>query len=153
MKNLIKIFILFIPAITIAQSQIHVQAGFKAIEVGYTHQDEDLLNFGVSVSAVDADIVEKRANRNDTSKSVHTLNSDVVPAVFGTVGGTFDNFTITGKMGAAYLNQSINNIADAQKIYWGVGVRFNYTFDNNLSLVGGYDNIKSGMLGIAFNLE
>lgn len=153
MKKLIKILILFIPALTLAQSQIHVQAGFKAIEVGYTYQNEDFLNFGVSVSAVDADIVEKRANTNDPYKKVHQLNSDLVPAVFGTVGATFDNFTITGKMGAAYLNQSINNVADAQKIYWGIGIRFNYKFENNLSLVGGYDNINSGMLGIAFNLE
>lgn len=153
MKNLIKILILFIPALTLAQSQIHVQAGFKAVEVGYTYQNEDFLNFGVSASAVDTEIVEKRANRNDTSRKVHHLNSDVVPALFGTIGATFENFTITGKIGVAYLNQSINNVTDAQKIYWGVGVRFNYKFENNLSLVGGYDNINSGMLGIAFNLE
>lgn len=153
---LLVILILLLTAITnrcTAQSQINLQAGYKALSLGYTYQNEDFLNFGVSASVVESRIVEKRANRNDTSKKVHDFNSDVVPALFGEIGATFDKFTITGKLGAAYLNQSINNIQENQKLYYAVGVRFEYEINDSVGIIGSWDNVNSGMVGVSLKLQ
>lgn len=152
---LVVVLILFLTAITnrcTAQSQINVQAGYKALSFGYTYQNEEFLNFGFSASVVKSGLVEKRANRNDTSKKVHYFKSDVVPALFGEIGATFDEFTITGKLGGAYLNQSINGTQEKQKIYYAIGVRFDYKLSENTYLNASWDNVNSGMVGITFNL-
>jgi len=148
MKKLATLALILIYLNVNAQSQIHASAGYKAIEIGYTYQNEEFLNFGFSASLVDAGTVEKRANKNDVNKKIHDLKSDVVPALFGEVGGTFDSITITGKLGTAYLDQRINGIQEKQKLYLAVGIRFGYYVSDNIQVVGSYDNVNSVMAGI-----
>jgi hypothetical protein len=151
MKTLFTTLLIIVCLNANAQSKLNVQAGYKSFGVGYVFQNEDFLNFGVSASIVDSGIVEKRANRNDTSKKVHTFHSDVVPAIFGTVGGTFDRVTITGKGGVAHLQQSIQGEKEPQNIYWAVGVAIDYQINDQFGFIFSYDNINSGMAGITFD--
>jgi len=153
MKKLATLALILIYLNVNSQSQIHASAGYKAIEIGYTYQNEEFLNFGFSASVVDAGTVEKRANKNDVNRNIHDFESDVVPALFGEVGGAFDSITITGKIGTAYLDQRINSIQEKQKLYLAVGMRFGLKVSENVQINAGYDNINSALAGLTFNFN
>lgn len=144
--------LLFATTAMIAQTsnEALILVGYKSAEVGYIRENKDFLNFGLSVVAVDAKLTEKRANRNDVYQNVHDVKGDVLCAVFGLVGGTFDNLTVTGKMGCAYVDQKINNIQDSKKIYFTVGIMFGFKISDRVKLVASYDNVSSGGVGINY---
>ena len=127
-----------------------VLGGYKSIEVGYSYNNEDFLNFGFSVSAADSELLERRANRNDIYKKLHEFNNKVTPAGFFLVGATFDKISITGKSGIAYLSQQINGVQDKQKIYWAVGILLSHELTERCSLVLNYDNINSAQIGVKY---
>lgn len=154
MKKLFKIqvgILLFIASQLQAQnfSTINLSAGYRTVEVGYTYNVEEFLNFGLSTSVSTSDMVEKRANTNDPYYSKHEFTSNLVPAVFGTVGATFDELTITGKMGGAYLEQKINDKTDTKRLWFAVGIRFEYNHKISIS----YDNVNSVLVGYVINLN
>lgn len=141
-----KTFLLFLVTSTCISQSIMV--GNKSFEIGYTYKTEGL-NYGISVSTVDSDLVEKRANNNDISK--HDFNSSYTPAVFGLIGATFDKVTITGKLGGSYVEQEINSQKDSQNLFFAAGVNLGYQI-NKMQLQLSYDNVNSVMLGIGLNL-
>lgn len=144
---------LFVPFIATSQnSRIGCMFGYKAIEINYDYQNEDFLNFGVAISAVESSIVEKREERNDIYIKDYEIKNDYVSALFFTVGGTFDKFTITGKLGSAYLDQKINEIKDDKNFYLAVGCRFEYKVQERLSITSSYDNVNSLIVGINYKL-
>lgn len=134
-----------------AQSKLKIMAGYKSFEFGYSLENEELLNFGLSASIADSKMLEKRANKNDVNRNVHEFKSDIVPAVFGTVGATFDKFTITGKIGGSFVSQNINNQA-TKDIFFAVGLAMEYQINCCVRIRGSYDNVNSAMAGVAFKI-
>lgn len=151
MKKSITLLTLFLGTLSINAQEVHLTAGYKAAEIGYSYVAENELIFGLSVSAVDSKLTEKRANNNDHGKT-HSFHNKYTPAAFGLIGGEFEEFSIIGKMGAAYLNQSIDGIAEPQKIYFAVGIMFDYKISNVLSIKAGYDNVNSVMVGVGIKI-
>lgn len=144
---------LLVPFIATAQdSKIGSMFGYKAIEINYDYQNEDFLNFGVAISAIESSMVEKREERNDVYIKDYEIENSYVPALFFTVGGTFDKFTITGKLGSAYLDQKVNEIKDDKNFYLAVGCRFEYQVKERLSITSSYDNVNSLLVGINYKL-
>src|SRR5690349_9672974 len=108
------ILLFLLPLLSIAQSkQIAVMGGYKAGEVSVSYTAPNELIYGIALTTVDSKIAEKRANNNDIN--IHKFNNKYVPGVFGLIGGKFDDLSIIGKLGTAYINQNINNIAEKQK--------------------------------------
>lgn len=162
MKTTLKILLLLIPYLTIAQAwdgrarwdetpsqQLAIMLGNKSVEISttYTHP----LIFGMSVSIVDSKIVEKRANNNDFNK--HNLNSDLTPSVFGLIGGEFEELSLIGKLGASYIDQSINGIQEKQKLYFAVGIIADYKINDIIGIRVSFDNVNSAMIGITIHLK
>lgn len=127
-----------------------VLLGIKSIEVGYSYNNDDFLNFGYSVSIVDSKQTQKRANNNDIYKRNHEFNGKFTPAFFGLIGASFDPITITGKLGAVYLDQRIDDIQDNQKIYFAVGIILSHKLTERFSLSGTYDNVNAAGLGLTY---
>lgn len=150
MKKLLIIALLLISISIIAQEKhTSVMLGYKSIEVSASYTVESELVFGLALSATQSGIVEKRANNNDLNR--HEFKNDVIPAAFFLIGGKFDKFTMIGKLGGAYLEQKINNKPDSQKFYYGVGVIFDYQFENGYSIRSSYDNVSGPLVGVGFN--
>lgn len=150
MKKLIFIFLL-LPLMSMAQSQIDVMAGYKAVEVNYFLRTESL-NYGLGISAVDSKLVEKRANNNDIFYD-HDFTQSVTPSVFALVGGQFEEVSIVGKMGASYVKQNINGIYDTDKhLFLAVGIEIGYDITPELGFKGSFDNVNSFMAGLIINL-
>lgn len=151
MKKLFLLAILVALQMNAQTNHTSIMLGYKSIEVSASHTIPCELSFGLALSVTDAQIVEKRANHNETNNYTHKFKSDIVPAAFLLVGGQFDNFTIVGKMGGAYLEQDINNRPESKKYYYAVGVIFDYRFENNTSIRASYDNVSGPMVGVGFN--
>lgn len=148
MKTLI---LLLFSSLLSAQSNIGLMAGYKAAEVSYSYVTENEMIYGLSFSAVDSKVAEKRANNND--KKNHDIKSDYVIGGFGLIGGKFDNLSIIGKLGVGYLEQNINNIVEPQKYYFAVGVTIDHKINDQLGLRGSYDSISSLLVGVTFYLN
>lgn len=141
------ILILFIPAASQAQSkQVTAMAGYKAFEVSAAYVAESELIFGLAVMGASAHGIEQRANKNDVNKKVHALNGEVVPAVFGLIGGEFDELSIIGKLGGTYIDQSING-TPTKDIFFAVGIAFDYKLTDDLAFRVSYDNVAGPMAG------
>ena len=141
MKKLI--LLLLITTATQAQS-ISALVGYKAAEVNFKIEKE--LIYGIGLSITDANLVAKRANKNDGARNIHKANTNIMPSLFFLIGANFDEITIVGKLGGAYFNQSINGKDESQKFYRSVGVQLGY---NNI--LASYDSSNSIMIGYNFN--
>lgn len=148
MKNLI--LILF-PALLFAQSnQISLTAGYKAIEISASYTAPNEVIYGLAFAGVDSKIAEKRANNRDINQ--HKFNDKYIPAVFGLLGGKFDNISVIGKLGTAYVNQDINGLKEKQKLYLAGGITFDFKMTETLSLRTSYDSVSSLLIGITYHL-
>lgn len=127
-----------------------VLGGYKSIEAGYVFENEDFLNFGISVSAADSKIIQDRMNRNDIYRKIHVVKSDIVPTAFLTFGATFERLTITGKAGASLIDQTINGETEKQKIYPSIGIMFSHKLTNRYSVIGSYDSTNALTFGVGY---
>lgn len=133
------------------ETKISAMAGYKSAELGFTYIDEETeLIYGISASVIDAKFSESIANFHDTSE--HNFKGDIVPAVHALIGAKFSNLSFIGKVGGAYINQTINGKAEPQNIYMSYGLMVGYEFDNGLSFVGSIDSVNAIMCGIQFKL-
>jgi hypothetical protein len=137
-----KLILLILFTVSLQAQTITPYIGYRALELDF--KIEKTLIYGVGVSIVDADLVAKRATKNDGAFKVHNANTDLVPSLFFLIGANFDGFQIIGKLGGAYFNQMINNEQEVQKIYRSVGVQVGYrkiliSFDSSNSLMVGYN--------------
>lgn len=127
-------------------------AGNRTFELSYISENEEGLGFGAAFSLVDSGLVEARANKNDTMKNKHEFVSNVTPTVFALISGDFEQITIVGKIGTAYVNQNINGIRDSKKLYFAVGISFEKPITEEISVKAGYDNVNSLLIGVSFKL-
>lgn len=135
-------------AINAQERKLSIMAGYKAIEFGATYTDgETELIFGGAISLVSSDIVEKRANTNDKGK-IHNMTGKFVPAAFGLIGAKFDELSIIGKLGGAYVEQTINGKIEDRKFCYAIGVILDYKLSEIVSLRVSYDNVNAPMAGI-----
>lgn len=118
--------------------------GYKSIELSYSIDKS--LNYGIATSITSSKKVASRASRMDYPNK-HTANNEITPSLFFLIGGTFDNITITGKLGATYFDQKINGKREAQNIYRSVGVQVSYK-----AIVFSFDSANSAMIGYKFKL-
>lgn len=142
MKKLI--LILLFPLIGFTQNTVSALVGYKAFEANFKIKGD--LNYGVAVSMTDAKEVAKRATKMDHPNK-HTANDKITPSLFLLIGATFDNITITGKLGATYFEQNINGKKEAQNIYRSVGVQLQYK-----KFIFSYDSANSAMIGYEIKL-
>lgn len=156
-KDKIILFIILIVAllgtwVTNAQeTKISAMAGYKSLELGFTYLDEETeLIYGVSASVIDAKFSESIANFHDTSE--HNFKGDIVPAVHGLIGAKFDRLIFIGKIGVAYINQTVNAKEEPQNIYLSYGLMVGYEFENGLSFIGSIDAVNAIMCGVQFKL-
>lgn len=157
----IKLVLLFIAIIFIACAMTNkcsaqtdkgsLSVGDKTIEFGYIRENEEGLGFGAAVSIVHSGLVEKRANKNDHFNE-HELVSKVTPALFGLISGNFEEVTVIGKIGGAYINQNINGIRDNKKLFFAVGIAFEVPVTEEISVRAGYDNVNSVLIGVGFKI-
>jgi len=145
MKKLILVLFL-LPMLSFAQNQVDALVGYKAVEVNFSVRTETL-NYGIGVSAVDAQLAEKRANDNDMFYN-HRFTQSYVPAVFGLLGGQFDEFQMVGKIGTAYVKQNINDKKDDKHFFFAVGVEFGYDINDTIGIKASFDNVNSFMGGL-----
>lgn len=151
MKKVIKTLLLFLPIIASAQSnQVAIMAGYKAGEISATYTAKSEVIYGFSFAVVDSEIAEKRANNRDLNK--HVFNDKYLPGAFGLLGAKFDNFSIIGKLGSAYVNQSINNIEEQQKFYFTAGIAFDFKMSESFGLRASYDSVSSLLVGVTYHL-
>lgn len=156
-ENLAKAFSFIIAIIFIlgteslrAQSQLSVMTGYKAIEISGAYTAENELIFGLAISAVDSKMTQKRANTND-KVSNHEFKSDYTPAAFGLIGAKFDELSIIGKIGGAYVDQMINGKPEPKNIYLAVGVIIDYKVSELTGVRLSYDAVSGPMAGISLN--
>ena len=147
---IVAIILVFGAAKLNAQSQLSVMAGYKAIEISGAYTAENELLFGLAISAVDSEITQKRANTNDRGSN-HEFKSDFTPAAFGLIGGKFDDLSIIGKIGGAYIKQEINGNSEPQNIYLAAGVIIDYKVSELMGLRVSYDAVSGPMAGISLN--
>lgn len=123
--------------------QVSAMAGLSSIELSaqYTHT----MIYGAAIGITDSRSIEQRANRNSYEK--HELKTRYTPAVFGLIGGEFEDLSIIGKLGAAYIDQTRNGIDEKQKLYLAVGIIFDYKLTDAIGLRGSYDNVAGAMIG------
>lgn len=137
--------------VTAQEKQFSVMSGYKALEVAatYTHEETELV-FGLSIVAVDSEMIEKRANNNDKGGR-HIINSEYTPGAFGLIGAKFDDLSIIGKIGGAYIKQDINGKPEPQNIYMTFGIIFDLKVSNSTGLRVSYDGISGPLGGVGFN--
>lgn len=143
MKKLLTL--LLFPLIGFSQQSVSTLVGYKSFELNFKTKGD--LNYGVAVSIIDAKEVAKRATRMDYP-NIHTNNNKITPSLFFLIGATFDNVTITGKLGVSYFEQNINKVKEAQNIYRSVGAQMQYK-----NFVFSYDSANSAMIGYEFNIN
>ena len=163
MKTLdkIKLTILFILVITCVSAiintvtaqgtQASAMVGYKALEISFAYEAENELIFGASASVTATDVTEKRANRNDRGK-VHQFNGKVTPAVFGLIGAKFDELSITGKIGGAYVDQSIDG-QPTKDLFLALGIAAEIKISDAIGLRGSYDSVSGAMAGVTFHFN
>lgn len=134
------------------QNRASLTAGNKAFEISFIHENEEGLGFGIATSLVHSGLVESRANKNDSAKNIHDFTNKVTPALFGLISGNFEELTIVGKLGTAYINQRINGIQDSKKYYLAVGIAFEVPVTEEVNIKASYDNVNSLLLGVSFKL-
>lgn len=83
-----------------------VSIGQQAAEVSITTTNERGLIFGGAFSAVNSNLAEYRAAKNDQGKA-HDFKTKYPPAAFGLIGRDFDGVAMIGKIGVAYVHQTI----------------------------------------------
>jgi len=142
----ILLFSAFWTAVTAQSRQVNAMVGYKAFEVSGAYAAPNELIYGLAVMAASADGIEARANKNDVNRRVHRLNGEVVPAVFGLIGGEFDELSIIGKIGGAYIDQSING-KPTKDIAFAVGIAFDYKLTKDFAIRMSYDNVAGPMAG------
>jgi hypothetical protein len=142
MKKLI--LILLFPLLGYSQNTVSTLVGYKSFEVNFKIKGD--LNYGVAVSMTDAKEVAKRATRMDHPNK-HIANDKLASSLFFLIGATFEDITITGKLGATYFEQSINSKKEAQNIYRSVGVQVQYK-----KFIFSYDSANSAMIGYEIKL-
>lgn len=147
---IIAIIFVFGTAKLSAQSQVSVMAGYKAIEVSGAYTAENELIFGLAISAVDSKMTQKRANTNDKGSN-HEFKSDYTPAAFALIGAKFDELSIIGKIGGAYIKQEIDGKPEPQNIYLTVGVIIDYKISELTGIRVSYDAVSGPMAGISLN--
>lgn len=128
-----------------------VSIGRQAAEVSITTTNERGLIFGGAFSAVNSNLAEYRANKNDRG-TAHDFKTKYTPAAFGLIGGDFDGLTMIGKLGVAYVHQTINGAIDPKKIYFVVGVAIDVRISNRVHLRNGYDSVNGFLTGVNINL-
>lgn len=144
MKTLL---ILLFPLMMFSQNTISTLVGYKSFEVNYKIKGN--LNYGIAISITDSKQIANRANKMDPNPlNFHRAIDKISPSLFLLIGGTFNNVTITGKIGATYFNQTINNIKEPQNIYRSVGVEVQYK-----NFILSHDATSSIMIGYEFNLN
>lgn len=123
--------------------QVSAMVGLSSIELSaqYTHT----MIYGAAVSLTDSKDIERRANVNSYEK--HELKTKYTPAVFGLIGGEFEELSIIGKLGAAYIDQIRNGKDEKQKLYFAVGIIFDYKLNDAIGIRGSYDNVAGPMIG------
>jgi hypothetical protein len=142
MKKLI--IILLFPLLGYSQNTVSTLVGYKSFEVNFKMKGD--LNYGVAVSITDAKEVAKRATRMDHPNK-HIAKDKLTPSLFFLIGATFEDITITGKLGATYFEQNINGKKEAQNIYRSVGVQVQYK-----KFIFSYDSANSAMIGYEITL-
>jgi hypothetical protein len=145
MKKLL--LLLLFPIMGFSQQSITTLIGYKSFELNFKTKGN--LNFGVATSITDSKEIADRATKMDPKPfTVHTANTKVSPSLFLLIGATIDDFTVTGKLGATYFNQNINNVKENQNIYRSVGAQIQYK-----NFVFSYDSTNSAMIGYEFNFN
>lgn len=148
MKTLL---IFLIPLLTIAQSnQIAIMGGNKALELSFSYTAPNEVIYGIAIAGTDSSIAEKRANKFDQKE--HVFQDKYIPTIFGLIGGEFDNLSVIGKIGSAYVNQTINGTEEKRKMCLAVGIAFDFKISETFALRTSYDNVSSLMLGITYHL-
>jgi hypothetical protein len=152
MKKIIITIASLIPMLSVGQegSQVGLMVGQQAVEVSASYTTEIELIFGGAVAVVNTGIAEKRANNND--RKTHDFKGDFVPAVFGLIGGKFDDFSMIGKLGTAYLEQDINGIPDSQNFYFTAGIILDYKILDSISIRASYDSVSGALIGASYRL-
>lgn len=125
--------------------------GQQAAELSITTTNDRGLIFGGAFSAVNSDLAERRATKNDQGKA-HDFKTKYTPAAFGLIGGDFDGVAMIGKIGAAYVHQTINGAIDPKKIYFVVGVAIDVRISERVHLRNGYDSVNGFLTGINLKL-
>ena len=143
MKKLL--ILLLFPLIGFSQQSISTLVGYKSFELNFKTKGD--LNYGVAVSIMDSKEVAKRATKMDYP-NIHTNNNKLTPSLFFLIGATFENITITGKLGVSYFEQNINNKLESQNTYKSAGVQFQYK-----KLVFSFDSANFAMIGYEFNIN
>lgn len=133
------------------QEKGSLMVGNKAFELSYIYENEEGLGFGLAGSIVHSGLTEKRANKNDHFNE-HEFTSKVTPAVFALISGNFEEVTIIGKIGTAYVDQKINGIPDSKKLYFAVGIAFEVPVTEEISIRAEYDNVNSVLIGMGFKI-
>lgn len=153
MKTLLTTLLIIIYLNVNAQEQRgSLTGGNRTFELSYISENEEGLGFGAAFSLVDSKLVQERANKNDTMKNKHEFVSKVTPTVFALISGDFEEITIIGKIGTAYVNQNINGIRDSKKLYFAVGISFERPITEEISVKAGWDNVNSLLIGVSFKL-
>lgn len=149
--TLIIIISLFSNYMISQETKISAMAGYKSLEVGFTYLDEETeLIYGVSASAVDSKVSEKRANNNDKGKH-HEFKGDVTPAMFFNIGGKFEKLSLIGKLGGSYVEQKINK-DPTKDLFLAFGLIAEYEISETIALRGSYDSVNSFLIGASFKL-
>lgn len=143
MKKLL--ILLLFPLIGFSQQSVSTLVGYKSFELNFKTKGD--LNYGIAVSIIDSKEVAKRATKMNYP-NIHRNNNNLTPSLFFLIGATFDNITITGKLGASYFKQNINNKPESQNIYKSAGVQFQYK-----NLVFSFDSANFAMIGYEFNIN
>lgn len=157
----IKLIILFIfvltcvsaiiNSVTAQSTQASAMVGYRAAEVSFAYRAENELIFGIALTGASTDVTEKRANRNDRG-TLHEFNGKITPAVFGLIGGEFEELSIIGKLGAAYVDQRING-APTKDLFFAAGIIFEYKVSDAIGLRGSYDSVAGPMAGVTFHFN
>lgn len=123
--------------------------GNKSAEISITHTDELVL--GLAFSETDSKVMEYRANATKMNK--YEFHSNYTPAVFLLLGGDFDYLSMIGKLGAAYVNQSINGVVDDEKLYLAAGFAIDVDLNEYLGARASFDNVSGALIGVTFNFR
>lgn len=138
-------------SVTAQSRQLSAMAGYKAFELSASYTAENELIYGAAASATSSDVTEKRANNMDQGK-IHKFNGDITPAVFGLIGGKFDDLSIIGKIGASYVSQTING-APTKDAFLALGIAAEYKISDTTGLRGSYDSVAGALIGVTFHFN